>query len=169
MASRFTSSSSLPQSQHKDADTASAESLLSKPMGKPENPAESAAKLGMFGPMTRSVASFHPTRLLCKRFNVPVPEESAPTAFDQGPDTTSGSAVLRSFTSAAVQRDDLLLSERSQEDKLDPGSQLEVVQQQPGAPSISAPMDPERNEALEQERPGEAVFKAIFGSDDEDD
>ena len=28
-------------------------------------------------------------------------------------------------------------------------------------------IEPERNEALEGERPGEAVFKAIFGSDSE--
>jgi len=30
-------------------------------------------------------------------------------------------------------------------------------------------VDPDRNEALEQTRPGDAVFRAIFGSDDEDD
>lgn len=30
-------------------------------------------------------------------------------------------------------------------------------------------IDPEQNEALEKERPGEAVFRAIFGSDSEDD
>ena len=30
-------------------------------------------------------------------------------------------------------------------------------------------VEPERNEALEAERPGEAVFKAIFGSEDEDE
>lgn len=30
-------------------------------------------------------------------------------------------------------------------------------------------MDPDRNEALEQQRPGQAIFNAIFGSDDEDD
>ncbi|KAI5306162.1 hypothetical protein KEM55_008695 [Ascosphaera atra] len=28
-------------------------------------------------------------------------------------------------------------------------------------------IDPERNEALEAERPGEEVFRAVFGSDDE--
>ena len=32
----------------------------------------------------------------------------------------------------------------------------------------SAVIDTDRNEALEQERPGQALFKAIFGSDDED-
>ena len=30
-------------------------------------------------------------------------------------------------------------------------------------------IDPERNDAIEKARPGEAVFKAIFGSDSEDD
>jgi G patch domain-containing protein 1 len=39
------------------------------------------------------------------------------------------------------------------------------------APEVrkEAVIEPERNEALEAERPGEAVFKAIFGSDDEDE
>ena len=38
-------------------------------------------------------------------------------------------------------------------------------------PARQAPdrVDVERNEALEAQRAGEEVFKAIFGSDDEDD
>lgn len=42
-----------------------------------------------------------------------------------------------------------------------------------GAAGLQQPaedvVDPDRNEALEGERAGEAVFKAIFGDDDEDD
>jgi hypothetical protein len=34
---------------------------------------------------------------------------------------------------------------------------------------VDVVVDRERNEALERERPGDAVFRAIFGSDDEDD
>ena len=30
-------------------------------------------------------------------------------------------------------------------------------------------IDPERNDALEKERPADALFKAVFGSDSEDD
>ena len=33
----------------------------------------------------------------------------------------------------------------------------------------AAVVDVERNEALEGERPGDAVFRAIFGSDDDED
>ena len=34
---------------------------------------------------------------------------------------------------------------------------------------VRVEIDPERNEALEKERPGDAVFRAIFGSEDEDE
>lgn len=37
------------------------------------DPAEEAASLGMYGSMTRSVADFYPSRLLCKRFGVRPP------------------------------------------------------------------------------------------------
>lgn len=168
MASRFTSSSSLPQSEKADSG---ADSLLSKPMAKPEDPALSAAKLGMFGPMTRSVISFHPSRLLCKRFSVPVPEEIALGGYGQSGstaprarDTGSGTADVRASTGAVVLRDDAPNPPRLEEIRTDHGSRLEIVEQ-----LQRAPMDPERNEALEAEKPGEAVFKAIFGSDDEDD
>ncbi|KAK7753886.1 hypothetical protein SLS62_004252 [Diatrype stigma] len=43
------------------------------PPAKPADPAEEAARLGMYGPMTRSVADFYPSRLLCKRFGVRPP------------------------------------------------------------------------------------------------
>jgi G patch domain-containing protein 1 len=36
-------------------------------------------------------------------------------------------------------------------------------------PKAQAQVDPERNEALEKERPNEALFRAIFGDSDDDD
>ncbi|EXJ71469.1 uncharacterized protein A1O5_05277 [Cladophialophora psammophila CBS 110553] len=171
MASRFTSSSTFPQGQDgKPGDTAGS-SLLTKPKTKPEDPAESAAKLGMFGPITRSVINFYPTRLLCKRFNVPMPahaasgegrkgSRTASTAGEPGPAATQ----FRSFASAGFQHD-----EGSEVDK----SQAAARFNHPSTPTMvenePAPLDPDKNEALEQQRPGQAVFKAIFGSDDEDD
>ncbi|KAK5704524.1 hypothetical protein LTR17_021832 [Elasticomyces elasticus] len=41
--------------------------------GKELDPAEQAAKLGLFGSLTRKREGWAPTRLLCKRFNVRVP------------------------------------------------------------------------------------------------
>jgi G patch domain-containing protein 1 len=38
-----------------------------------------------------------------------------------------------------------------------------------GVPKAQAQIDPERNEALEKERPNEALFRAIFGDSDDDD
>src|SRR5271169_3114501 len=72
MASRFTSSSSsLPPSSEGNTP------MLSIPTEKPEDPAVAAAKLNMYGYMTRSTTEFFPTRLLCKRFNVKDPHPNA--------------------------------------------------------------------------------------------
>lgn len=70
MASRFVSSSA-PQ-----ANTGGAEAgnhLLSAASSKPEDPAEIAARMGSYGPMTRSVIPFHPNPILLKRFGVKPP------------------------------------------------------------------------------------------------
>lgn len=177
MASRFTSSSSLPQGQNIDSGEASAESLLAKPAGKAQDPAESAAKLGMFGPMTRTFSNFYPTRLLCKRFNVPYPEHAANTTAN-GRDNKAtpdgepayGMSQLRSFASASFQHDDPADNKPAQGVEVgDEPSAQETGERNETLQLASHAMDPERNEALEPERPGEAVFKAIFGSDDEDD
>ncbi|KAI6974959.1 hypothetical protein KC355_g11456, partial [Hortaea werneckii] len=47
------------------------------------------------------------------------------------------------------------------------GAQQEGVQAEKAR--APAEVDVEKNEALEGQKAGEAVFKAIFGSDDEDD
>ncbi|KAK2626780.1 hypothetical protein QTJ16_003955 [Diplocarpon rosae] len=99
MATRFTSSTSAPKLAPDVSDT----SLLSKPTPKPVNPAEQAAKLGMYGPMTRSSADWYPSRLLCKRFNVKPPAHVQPGTQEHGgegeaakktaPDVISQSAI----------------------------------------------------------------------------
>ena len=176
---------------------------------KPADPAEDAAAMDMFGPLTRSTAYFYPTRLLCKRFDVPVPghvnsgnegsgmKRSGSSSSTRGerdrdvwasgigygemrgkPGTTSagGGGFGSRFASSGFQTGE-------GEEKLVSKEALEVGgagQAQDGAgagdaakgdglgAAESAKIDPERNEALEAERPGEEVFRAIFGSDDED-
>ncbi|KAJ3465248.1 hypothetical protein MRS44_005906 [Fusarium solani] len=75
MASRFTTAKK-PSVTSTDGSTGA--ELLSKPEPKAADPAEEAAKVGMYGKLTRTVEDFYPTRLLCKRFNVKAPANSRP-------------------------------------------------------------------------------------------
>lgn len=131
-----------------------------------EDPAEKAAKLGMFGPLTRIRQVFAPTRLLCKRFNVRVPAnvgeetQSGKTAGDGVGREDVGAGVKfkpAGFISAGTEGGD--------------GNSVSSVPAKPQEVMETNPrlVDAERNEALEGQKAGEAVFKAIFGSDDEDD
>lgn len=171
MASRFTSSSSQPGTPS-DASTVK-ENLLRNPSAKPEDPAEAAARIGMYGPMTRTKIPFAPARLLCKRFSIRTPANvSSPTPENAGgPSDSSGGSTSAQEHGAnkldLVSRDvmnQLMVEARGNNDTHDSGQDEGVSTAKP-----QVTVDPEKNEALESERPGEAVFKAIFGSDDEDD
>ncbi|KAJ5553859.1 hypothetical protein N7513_003818 [Penicillium frequentans] len=162
MASRFTSASSGPKvvSDALDSDTP-----LSRPAEKPEDPAVSAAKIGMFGQMTRSTHSFFPTRLLCKRFNIKPPDH-----VQHDPSRSGDSGPGTRFQSGGYQTDskprDLISKEVMDMIMIESGRQPVPA---PEAAQAAPVVEPEHNEALEAERPGDAIFKAIFGSDDEDE
>lgn len=186
MATRFTSSSTSTLAP----DSKDPEDLLSRPAAeKPVDPAEEAAKLGMYGPMTRTVLEFYPTRLVCKRFNVRPP---AHVAVDPGGADGNASGATATSTAEPVSRRDM---DRMMQDaalsKFNAGSgtgfvsggteggTVEQMDQTAEASASrnkaeditqtmhSAKVDVEKNEALEGQRPGEELFKAIFGSDDE--
>jgi G patch domain-containing protein 1 len=168
MASRFTSSSKTFEGTfNEDPPAADGSSLIRVPTGKPEDPAEAAAKIGMFGPMTRSVHRFLPTRLVCKRFGIRPPEN-----VDLDPGAMGGDVGVASTVSEVVSQFamDQMMREaaiRRPVQTRDPEGSGEFANL-----SVSEPVavvDSEKNEALEAERPGDAVFKAIFGSDDDDD
>src|SRR5438876_66728 len=76
MANRFTSSTS--SSSQLLTKSSTEEVILTRPADKAEDPALAAARMSMYGPMTRSTFTFYPTRLLCKRFNVRPPAHSEP-------------------------------------------------------------------------------------------
>ena len=103
MATRFTSSSA-PKTASDAPD--SSKDLLSKPEPKPEDPAEQAAKLGMYGPMTRSSSSWYPTRLLCKRFNIQPPAHVQPGSTEHNdeaaPRNTAPELVSKSALNAMI-------------------------------------------------------------------
>lgn len=177
MASRFTSASSAPKVASDAPDTLStADFLLTKPVHIPEDPAVAAAKIGMFGHLTRNTLPFYPSRLLCKRFNVKPPMHVQLDLGEHVGGETSSNARFaypsgpgpKELVSRDVMNELMLESgrgvtqvSRPDQSKLEPSSSLQS--------RMKVAIEPERNEALEAKRPGEAVFKAIFGTDDEDD
>ena len=201
MASRFTSSSSAPQlaSDNVKIDSAAGSSdpsdLISRPNGssKARTAAEEAAAVGMYGPLTRSIETFHPSRLLCKRFNVKPPphvqmdndkdKDNGPSGASNGPDAkVSESAKPAHSTALPSKQLELVGKQQMEELRLarpqasqtveapqPPMSHPDEAQQKQAVVVEKGEINPEWNEALEKERPGEAVFKAIFGSDSEDD
>lgn len=189
MANRFTSASSAPTLGSDRPDHISdparrgegSESLICKPSEKKKEPAEEAASLGMFGPMTRSTQAWHPTRLLCKRFNV-----KPPTHVDPG----GGPPDCEGEVGAALPQRNLELVGKKEMDEMMRESnvgrmgtrQMASSEGRDGnRPSIDdggpdeaakreeVVVNAEYNEALEKERPDEKIFKAIFGSDCEED
>ncbi|KAK0509696.1 hypothetical protein JMJ35_008090 [Cladonia borealis] len=185
MATRFTSSSSAPKlatdnvKLDSTTDSDGKPQLLTKPTGKTKTPAEEAAAVGMYGPLTRSVENFYPTRLLCKRFNVQPPAHVQVDPGNAPPGSEAG-GNSESSTVLSQKRLELVGKKDMDELRMTGGGMREFVQSseviegntgdEAGQSTVGAVVvDPDRNEALEQERPGEAVFKAIFGSDSEDD
>lgn len=130
---------------------------------KEEDPKAHAARMGMFGKMTREVKPWRPAKLLCKRFGVREPEiEEEETAA-----ATAGFAAPSASASAEEQS------------APQPGEVLAI--------EAAAAMDDEKpkgprnlenvglgedewqaRDVLTYQRPGMDVFKAIFASDDED-
>ena len=182
MASRFTSSSAGGATSEGKSEN---QELLSRPPVKKADPAEEAARMGMFGPMTREVKSWFPSRLLCKRFNVPVPEHvmsgmetggvGKGTGVGVGEDTMG---VGSRFQSGGFQTAESREVERKGKLELVGEREMEALRLERGMAGEEADkaeevekvvVDPERNEALEAERPGDAVFRAIFGDDSDSD
>lgn len=184
MASRFTTSSSSSSKfvGGSSGAVSSDQELLSKPVQKPVDPAEEAAKMGMYGAMTRTVTDFYPTRLLCKRFNVRPPAHVQPdqdmqaeTGAAKPKDLFSGFSSGGVYSESAMTLDELLKSAQTQVSSStakDGGdaSAPKTLEAPPSQPNEEVVINAEVNEALEGKRAQEDVLKAIFGdsSDDED-
>jgi G patch domain-containing protein 1 len=145
-------------------------------IGKEEDAAEKAAKMGMFGPLTRSKMPFYPTRLLCKRFNVKPPPNvmGQADANDRGGGGTGSAAAndgqkrLDIVSQASLDRMmmEANFSKNFAKGGFEGGSESAEVPQ----PQVAkVEVDAEVNEALEGKRAGDDIFKAVFGSDSEDD
>ncbi|KAI0408483.1 hypothetical protein F4802DRAFT_550064 [Xylaria palmicola] len=195
MASRFTTSTAKPATGASAAGGGEGGDLLHVPPEKPKDPAEEAARLGMYGSMTRTVTDFYPTRLLCKRFNVRPPAHVQPDA-DVGAagkySSSSSSAAAGgmgmgaagTFSEGAMTLDELMrqaqaaagLGATLADAHRDPAGEGATADDRGSAqhrpPAAPAPVrvDADVNEALEGTRAQDQVLKAIFGdSSDEED
>ncbi|KAL6692217.1 hypothetical protein J3F84DRAFT_397171 [Trichoderma pleuroticola] len=167
MASRFTTAKA-PHSV--SAEAAKERDLISVPEPKNLDPAEEAAKMGMFGKMTRSVEDFYPTRLLCKRFNVKPPSHARRDDEPEAGKATPGPSARPAYGSPMedVQMP-LLSASRTRDDSpvgvdttaaiaagatTQSGKQSSVMENQ---------VNPDRNEAVEGKTANADVLRAIFG------
>lgn len=167
MASRFTTAKSTTATPPHNG-TGDTELLMRpEPKAVTTDPAEEAAKMGMFGNMTRKVEDFYPTRLLCKRFNVKPPanvkpdkaeESSGPTgaakkgpwaAFESRPSSWTGNMEIKALPSSVPPAP---MPESA------PAAGQEELEEEPA-------INPERNDAVEGSAAADAL-KAIFGDSD---
>ncbi|ORY61322.1 uncharacterized protein BCR38DRAFT_31866 [Pseudomassariella vexata] len=187
MASRFTTSTTSKLNSGSSGAAPTESELLSKPMPKPADPSEEAARLGMYGAMTRSVTDFYPTRLLCKRFNVRPPAHVQPEAEqDLGvrkttpPATAAAAAVNPSpypadageimgevMSTGAITLDELVRQAQSASSNTDDAARAK--EPAPPLQPAKVEIDASVNEALEGKRAQDAVLKAIFGDSSDDD
>jgi G patch domain-containing protein 1 len=145
MATRFTTSTSTNIQGNMDKSLDS-DVLVHRPAPKAEDPAEAAARMSMYGPLTRSVIEWTPNRLLCKRFNVQY----------MGPSPSAEESRSKPAATASFGVSDVGTG----------GSGTPV----PEAEKVEVPqVDAEKNEALEGERAADEVFKNIFGDSDDDE
>lgn len=142
-ASRFTSATTILGGEPQTGGL----SKKSEPV-KPSDPAMEAAKMGMYGKMTRSIDTWYPTRLLCKRFNVKVPEHVQVDG-DAEPEKTQTTETSK-FASASESGAGIGVKEMT---ALPPAPTQEKV-------------NPEKNEAVEAGAAHAEVLKAIFGDSD---
>ncbi|KAL6902726.1 hypothetical protein GGI43DRAFT_433534 [Trichoderma evansii] len=150
MASRFTTA----KAPHIiGADPTREKELISAPEPKTLDPAEEAAKMGMFGNMTRSVEDFYPTRLLCKRFNVKPPEHSRRDDEHDASNAPPGPSARPSYGSPMEDVQMPLLSTSRTRDGSPAAGETTPMAATAAAlqdtPVIEGQVNPDRNEAVE--------------------
>ena len=131
-----------------------------------ESPKAHAAKMGMFGPLTREVKVWQPARLLCRRFGVKDPYPDGIPG-DEPIATTSlaksdawQAEVMKSAPNLAAPSSTVVASNNAI-----PAS----TRQKGDLANIGMGDDEEQGkETLTYERPAKDIFKAIFASDEED-
>lgn len=127
--------------------------------------AEGAARMGMYGRMTRLIEDFSPGRLLCKRFNVQPPAHVQPDV-EPGVATATAASMMRSHSP--------LLPPLADKMGLSPGIRQDTAATIDLACSREATktrLDLSRSEDSTKEvaRPNDNVFRAIFGDSSDEE
>ncbi|KTW26315.1 hypothetical protein T552_02801 [Pneumocystis carinii B80] len=149
MKNRFTSSSSF--SSVSIVDNSSKGGIIDIP-AKESNTAEEAAKMNMFGSLTRIITTFYPARLLCKRFNVRNPHPDKQSDISNVNDDSKNELVNLSVV------ENIMREVKGDETYILPEKRQEILN-----------IDDTTNKALEKERPDMDIFISIFGDDKDDD
>ena len=166
MAGRFTSAAVVDfgPKVHEGLYTPSHEEIVAKEAQRRKeeeekiSPKAHAAKMGMFGPLTRETTPWQPVSRLCKRFGVKVPE-LLPDMPNQANSSKAGPSFTHSEPTesvpASVEKDHTVPVQKSTgpRDLANIGLGEDETQGQ---------------DTLTYERPSMDIFKAIFASDDED-
>jgi len=122
------------------------------------DPKVNAAKMGMYGPLTREVKPWVPAKLLCKRFGVREPDVSLETkAEDVKPGPSTDLPVAPSASSPSV------VAGENAGGTTRGGGPRDITNLGLGEDETQG------RDILTYQRPGVDVFKAIFASDDEDE
>ncbi|KAG9018906.1 hypothetical protein FRB90_008487 [Tulasnella sp. 427] len=129
------------------------------------DPKRQAARMGMYGSLTRETKEWRPIRLLCKRFGVPDPFMSKDG--EAAPETASfgaGGSVPDPQTAPAASSDTGASIAKPS---------LPPLPAAPGRKDIAniglGEDESQGQDTLTYERPSMDIFKAIFASDDEDE
>ncbi|KAJ7027942.1 hypothetical protein C8F04DRAFT_1115872 [Mycena alexandri] len=169
MAGRFTSASIVEHGPkiHEGLYTPSAEDLarkeaeLQKIEEEKVSPKVHAARMGMYGPMTRETQPWQPAKLLCKRFRVKDPNPPAETPAD-GPPQAAYAEPSSAAPGMGWDQFTAPAGESTAETSTASGGRRDLSNIGLGEDEAQG------RDTLTYQRPAMDVFKAIFASDDED-
>jgi G patch domain-containing protein 1 len=135
-------------------------------------PKQEAARSGMYGNLTRTVESFYPNKLLCKRFGVADPYPDGPPGKAPGPTAGSSSDIAAISATPA----DLAWTEKYTHKGTEVAEQTEASSATPPTrrPRTLAEVgmaddDNQGGDILTYKKPSIDIFRAIFQDDDSDE
>ncbi|KAI5122486.1 hypothetical protein M0805_001395 [Coniferiporia weirii] len=138
---------------------------------KEESPKENAARLGMYGPLTREVKPWVPAKLLCKRFGVKEPVVGVPTEVAPSM-TTADASNLQSGSLLSITDGSQAGPAESTQIGEDPGPSSSTGKGWRARDIANIGLGEDETQGrdiLTYQRPSLDIFKAIFASDDEDE
>ncbi|KAF7371047.1 G-patch domain [Mycena sanguinolenta] len=142
-------------------DLAKKEAELQKAEEEKVTPKVHAARLGMYGPMTRETQPWQPAKLLCKRFKVKDPNPSMEMPADETPQAAAYAEPTNAASGSGWDQF-AASSDSAAGTSIASGGRRDLTNIGLGED------DAQGRDTLTYQRPAMDVFKAIFASDDED-